>query len=54
MNDKERDALIEELRGILYNGHTNPRVTLRAARNIIDRIPQHHHIDLTGLEPDQQ
>ncbi len=43
MGDEERDALIEELRSTLYNGHTNPRVILRASRNIVDRIPARYH-----------
>ena len=50
VNDKDRDALIEELRRILYKGHIEPRVTLRAARNIIDLIPQRHHIDVPWHE----
>lgn len=39
MTDEQRNALIEELRSILYNGGTSPRVILREARNAMDRIP---------------
>ncbi len=48
MNDEERDALIEALRTTLYNGGTNPLVVLRAARNIVDRIPQRYQVDIEG------
>ena len=50
MSEEERDELIEELRRTLWNGNTNLSVILRAARNIMDRIPQVYHVTITDKD----
>lgn len=47
MEDKERDALIEELRIALYNEVSMVRVVAKA-RAIIDQIPARHHTHNEG------